>query len=43
MQEFSRKIRAKAVGILQRSQIIENEQRRKKKEVFKNFPFALFS
>ncbi|VDL42716.1 unnamed protein product [Hymenolepis diminuta] len=33
VQEFSRKIRAKAVGILQRSQIIENEQRRKKKEI----------
>ncbi|KAM3183788.1 hypothetical protein ACTXT7_009674 [Hymenolepis weldensis] len=33
LQEFSRQIRAKAVGILQRSQIIENEQRRKKKEL----------
>nr|CUU97903.1 hypothetical transcript [Hymenolepis microstoma] len=34
MQDFCRKIRGQAIGILQRSQIIENEQRRKKKEPF---------
>uniref|UniRef100_A0A0R3TFU6 RAB6-interacting golgin n=1 Tax=Rodentolepis nana TaxID=102285 RepID=A0A0R3TFU6_RODNA len=33
IQDFSRKIRGQAFGILQRSQIIENEQRRKKKEL----------
>nr|CUU97902.1 hypothetical transcript [Hymenolepis microstoma] len=33
MQDFCRKIRGQAIGILQRSQIIENEQRRKKKEM----------
>lgn len=32
MYDFARRIRAEATGVLQRFQIIQNEQRRKKQE-----------
>ena len=34
LKEFARRIRSEATGLLQRCQIIENEERRKRVEVF---------